>query len=343
MSSANGANAGSVATTQNGFGQHNAQNESDGSMLPVISRAEIKEMNIHQRIAEIKKQCKSLPKSQQNEEEGWFYTGHDQVIELLRGLMAEFGVNIYQEPLDFTTNEVIGDLILNKVRFQYEVINADAPKDKFTRHNYGLSFGVDDKAFNKCSTISEKFFLLRLFNIATFDDPDAHAMRATGASGAPERNSKKREPKPRQDRLPRREVVTRILSLAKPLGPKLYRGILKNVAGKWKPEDVRSGALLEKVLAHMEAAARGLKRLDAALAVTGPEAVTPILDSLQVARVDKISSLKTLHALVIAMEAKAVITPSDASVADDTTEATPPTVSTTQAATPVVIPDQMSS
>jgi hypothetical protein len=99
--------------------------------------------------------------------------------------------------------------------------------------------------------------------------------------------------------------LLRIQSLAKPIGQRLYRGILKSVAGKWKPEEVRSGALLEKVLAHMEAAARGLKRLNAALAVTGAEALRPALESLQVASVDRITSLKTLHSLVTALENKA--------------------------------------
>src|SRR5258708_9669146 len=69
-----------------------------------LTREQIRELNIHQRIAEIKKRCVSLPKKQVNEEEGWAYAGHDQVIDLLRGLMADFRVNVYQEPLEFTIN-----------------------------------------------------------------------------------------------------------------------------------------------------------------------------------------------------------------------------------------------
>lgn len=289
-----------------------AKSEKAQPNLPVLNRAEIQAMNIHQRIAEIKKRCVSLPKTQQNMDEGWYYTGHDQVIDSLRGLMSEFGVNVYQEPLDFTTNEVVGDFILNKVRFEYEVVNADSPDDKFTRHNFGLCYGVDDKAFNKCSTTSEKFFLLRLFSIATFDDPDAHAMPIDRDSGAPKRHSGNGSSTPRRQLPPRGDLLQNIHSLAKPLGPQLYRGILKDVAGKWKPEEVRNGALPEKVLRHMEAAVRGLKRLDAALAVTGPEALAPALDSLQIASIAKISSLKTLHALVSAVEQKAGTAPNPA-------------------------------
>lgn len=55
----------------------------------------------------------------------------------------------------------------------------------------------------------------------------------------------------------------------------------------------------------MEAAVRGLKRLDGALTVTGPEALGPALDSVAGPSVDKITSLKTLHALVSALETKA--------------------------------------
>ncbi len=312
QSAPNGGAAESSHIVANGLVQHDTEAKSEATEANLSVPAQIQAMNIHQRIAAIKKRCVSLPKSQQNVDEGWYYTGHDQVIDSLRGLMAEFGVNVYQEPLDFTTAEVVGDFILNKVRFEYEVINADAPDDRFTRHNFGLCYGVDDKAFNKCSTISEKFFLLRLFSIATFDDPDAHAMATDRDSGAPKRQSGNGSSTPRRQLLPRGDLLRKIQSLAKPLGPQLYRGILKSVAGKWKPEEVKNGALLQKVLTHMEAAVRGLKRLDAALNVTGPEAIGPILDSLQVSSVDKISSLKTLHALVSALEQKAGIAPKPA-------------------------------
>lgn len=304
---------GSNAVLANGHDPE-AKSEASESTFPVLTRRQIQAMNIHQRIAEIKKRCVSIPKSQQNVDEGWYYAGHDQVIDSLRGLMAEFGVNIYQEPLEFTMQEVVGDFILNKVRFEYEVVNADLPEDRFIRHNFGLCYGFDDKAFNKCSTTSEKFFLLRLFSIATFDDPDAHAMPARSANRNPaatKRHSESASPAPRQQVLPRNELLQRIQSLAQPLGPRLYRGILKDVAGKWKPEEVK-GALLETVLKHMESAVGGLKRLDSVLAITGPEALAPALDALGIESVDRITSLTTLQDLVSALEKKAETLPKPA-------------------------------
>jgi hypothetical protein len=61
---------------------------------PTLPKDEILALNIHQRIAEIKKRCTSLPKKQRNQDEGWAFAGHDQVIDSLRGLMAQFGVNV---------------------------------------------------------------------------------------------------------------------------------------------------------------------------------------------------------------------------------------------------------
>ena len=157
------------------------------------TREQIRGLNLHQRIAEIRKRCTSLPRKQHNEE-GWDFASHDQVVDLLRGLMAEFGVNIYQEPLEFSTEATLGDLILNKVKFQYEVVNADNPEDRLTKHNFGLCYGLNDKAYNWCSTISEKYFLLRLFNIATYDDPDANAPAAGRDSRTAKRDSQGRSP-----------------------------------------------------------------------------------------------------------------------------------------------------
>jgi len=183
-SSANG--VGAAITVPNG---NHAARPTEPSH-PALPKDEILALNIHQRIAEIKKRCTSLPKRQRNQDEGWAFAGHDQVIDSLRGLMAQFGVNVYQEPLEFYIATVVGDFILNQVRFEYEVVNADAPEDKLTRHNFGLCYGLDDKAYNKCSTISEKFFLMRLFNIATYDDPDANAVPADRDLQPANRNSK---------------------------------------------------------------------------------------------------------------------------------------------------------
>jgi hypothetical protein len=61
----------------------------------------------------------------------------------------------------------------------------------------------------------------------------------------------------------------------------MYRGLLKRIAKVWNPRDIQDAGLLRQVLANMQAAERGFRRLDAALDRGGPEALTQILRSLK--------------------------------------------------------------
>jgi hypothetical protein len=60
------------------------------------------------------------------------------------------------------------------------------------------------------------------------------------------------------------ELVRQIEALEEPLGKGLYRGLLKTVARVWRPSQIHDLAVLRKVLAHMQAAERGLRRLEVA-------------------------------------------------------------------------------
>jgi hypothetical protein len=102
------------------------------------------------------------------------------------------------------------------------------------------------------------------------------------------------------------ELVQRIERMADLLGKGLYRGLLKTLATAWKPSDITDIGVLEKVLTHMQAAERGLKRLEAALDRTGVEPLATILRSFNLNSLDRIESLDTLHKIVLALEAQAV-------------------------------------
>ena len=71
----------------------------------------------------------------------------------------------------------------------------------------------------------------------------------------------------------------------------------------WNPKDIQDPAIQEKVLAHMQAAERGFRRLDAALERVEPEALTQILRPLRLQSVDRVDNLQTLHEIVLALEA----------------------------------------
>ena len=85
----------------------------------------------------------------------------------------------------------------------------------------------------------------------------------------------------------------------------MYRGLLKTVARVWNPKDIQDLAIQQKVLAHMQAAERGFRRLDAALDRIGPEPLTQILRSLKLQSIDRVDNLETLHQIVLALEAAA--------------------------------------
>jgi len=98
------------------------------------------------------------------------------------------------------------------------------------------------------------------------------------------------------------ELVCQIEALEEPLGKGLYRGLLKTVARVWRPSQIQDVALLRKLLAHMQGAERGLRRLEAAVGITGPDALARILESLKLDSMEEIDNLETLKEIVLQLE-----------------------------------------
>ena len=100
-------------------------------------------------------------------------------------------------------------------------------------------------------------------------------------------------------------VVAEIETLAEPLGRGLYRGILRDLARVWNPNEIEDVSVQQKVLDHMRSADRGLMRLKAALEKTGPKALTPILQAVGVASLERVDNLQTLKRIVLDLESAA--------------------------------------
>jgi len=98
------------------------------------------------------------------------------------------------------------------------------------------------------------------------------------------------------------ELICQIAAFETPLGKPLYRGLLKRVARVWRPSQIQDIALLRKLLAHMRGAERGLRRLEAAVGITGPEALARILKSLKLDFMERIDNLETLKEVVLNLE-----------------------------------------
>jgi hypothetical protein len=103
-------------------------------------------------------------------------------------------------------------------------------------------------------------------------------------------------------------LVRQIEAMAEPLGWRLYRGLLKAGARVWNPTEIRDVDVLRKVLAQMQAAERGLRRLEAALDRIGPEALVPILRFLRFNSLNHVDCLESLKKVVLAAEEAARIT-----------------------------------
>jgi hypothetical protein len=102
----------------------------------------------------------------------------------------------------------------------------------------------------------------------------------------------------------RQNVILAVEAMERKIGKHLYRGLLKHIAREWSPQQIRDRAVLEKVLAQMQGAERGLARLEIAQAKLTPETVQRIVASLN-APPAKLEDLQTLHALVVALEKEA--------------------------------------
>jgi hypothetical protein len=97
-------------------------------------------------------------------------------------------------------------------------------------------------------------------------------------------------------------LVRQIAAMSRPLGWRLHRGLLRAGAGVWNPNQIRDADVLQKVLAQMQSAERGLRRLEAALDKVGPETLVPILRSLRLNALAQVDNLEDLKTIVLAVE-----------------------------------------
>ncbi|MGH9548748.1 MAG: hypothetical protein ACRD3W_05200, partial [Terriglobales bacterium] len=98
------------------------------------------------------------------------------------------------------------------------------------------------------------------------------------------------------------DVLYEIEGMEKAVGKRMYRGILKSVARVWNPKEIQDKTIQEKVLAHMQAAERGLRRAETEREKAGLAAFARVLGSLRLSSLDQVDNLKTLQEIVIALE-----------------------------------------
>jgi len=87
------------------------------------------------------------------------------------------------------------------------------------------------------------------------------------------------------------------------MGKRMYRGLLKSVVRVWHPKDIQYLATQQRVLIHLQAAERGLRRAEAARDKAGLAAFAAVLGSLKLSSLDQVNSLKTLQEIIVRLEA----------------------------------------
>ena len=103
----------------------------------------------------------------------------------------------------------------------------------------------------------------------------------------------------------RNRVLHEIEEMEQLVGKRMYRGLLKTVARVWNPKQIQDQAIQGKVLAHMQAAERGLRRAEAARERAGLAAFAGVLGSLRLSSLGQVDNLNTLQEIVVALEAAA--------------------------------------
>jgi hypothetical protein len=106
-----------------------------------------------------------------------------------------------------------------------------------------------------------------------------------------------------------KNVVFEIRAMESVIGASLYRGLLKTLARVWNPTDIRELSQQRRVLQHMEAAHRGIRRIEVALGKLNELVANEIFSSLDLTSFNDIRDLDTMHRLLVALEKAAGTTP----------------------------------
>ncbi|PSL41744.1 ERF superfamily protein [Salsuginibacillus halophilus] len=129
------------------------------------------EMNIHQKLVEIRKSIDTFTKDTKGHQ--YEYVSGSQVLSKIKGKMDELGVLLEPE-VKQVQHDTTGKSPVVHGEMVYTWVNADKPDDRIEKK--WMLFGQQadvSKAFGSALTYSERYFLLKYFGIPTDDDdPD---------------------------------------------------------------------------------------------------------------------------------------------------------------------------
>jgi len=135
------------------------------------------ELNLYQRINEIRKKVDYIQKDKSVSTGGGSYKAvtHDQVTAILRSHMTEYGVICVPNLVTSKANDKVGDAkqFRYDATYSFDFINMDKPEEKCTIIMEAHAMDTADKAPGKALSYAKKYAVLKLFEIETGEDEES--------------------------------------------------------------------------------------------------------------------------------------------------------------------------
>ena len=153
-------------------------------------------MNIYQKLLGIKRKVPYL--KQDGKSFNYKYVTPEMTLGEINPLLLEAGIVVIPAVLDvqaiaiphLTDKKPKDAEMLFITRMEYRIINAENPEEMIIIPWAGTGCNGDEKGFGSALTYAERYFILKLFQIATGDeDPDAKPRNQQDAAGQPSQRS----------------------------------------------------------------------------------------------------------------------------------------------------------
>lgn len=133
--------------------------------------------NLYQKLLAITEEIGTVAKGGRNTQQGYAFIEAAQISAEVRVQLAKHGVMIIPETtsktIDQFTNAKGTTMFHANVVSRFTLVNADNPDERMVcEWDGGEALDTSDKATNKAITASNKYFLMKLFNISDKEDPD---------------------------------------------------------------------------------------------------------------------------------------------------------------------------
>jgi hypothetical protein len=142
-------------------------------------------MTVFQRVAAIVAEMPAIGKGQRNEQQGFMYRGHDDVMNALNPLLSHYGVFFTPRVIERITDQRATNRggVMYEVNLHVEYTFYGPNGDSFTADAWGEGTDSGDKSTNKAMTMALKNVLAQTFAVSTEEisrlDTDQHSDEPT--------------------------------------------------------------------------------------------------------------------------------------------------------------------